>query len=152
MDAWIKYFNDGSVEIGSDDLIKEKKASWTNGKLSNISKVSISGFSKNAILDIPNTEWFQFDKYLLHLEDSSPFRIARIIQAQIKEPFINQYLCYNKNKSDLFYLSNKRIKFSKKIEKDMLGKWISIVILDNKIDSFIVPNKGSLNAAKSIFK
>ena len=94
--SWVKSFTDGSKEDGPDYLINAGQASWSKGKLSNITEVFLSFGFYAATLVIPNTQWHQFDRYSIKLgEDDVATRKYRYIQAQIQKAHVGLYLCYN---------------------------------------------------------
>lgn len=39
--GWVKYFADGKKEFGYDQLVREKKASWSKGRLDNMTAVEL---------------------------------------------------------------------------------------------------------------
>jgi hypothetical protein len=41
MNGWVKFFTDGTTEQGFDDLVKTKQASWSKGRLEDITQVLI---------------------------------------------------------------------------------------------------------------
>ena len=63
MEGWLKLFTDGTKEYGSDEAIAKHKASWTLGRLDRIKEVILSHNKKTCSLVVPNTSWYQFDRF-----------------------------------------------------------------------------------------
>lgn len=160
MGAWIKFFEDGSSEHGHDLEIKNKTASWSQGKLSDIAKVQISERMNEALLSIPKTEWHQFDRYealISGIGKAESTRVARVIQAKIGIQHLGMYLCYN-IKDQRFLWANisscpPELDGSQehiKITDVFLNKWISICISSTKKGLLWVGERGKLNGNKQI--
>lgn len=153
--CWIKYLTNKRFEVGSEELIKEGKASWSRGNLTDINKVALYGFNKAICMDIPYTDWHQFDRYITDFssDQSSPILIYRVIQAQIQKSHLNNYICYNINKNapNLIFLCNQKIgTLNKKISEDYTNKWLTCLISEKEI-KILLANKGTLNDYKSVF-
>lgn len=131
-DCWVKTFSDNTQEIGTDSLINLKIASWTNGNLDNIKKVSLTSLPRTATVKIPDTEYHQFDRYLANLETSGrvlPKRVARAIQVKITNSHVDSYLLYNIIRNNAYLvISPTYVKNSIQITKDMIDQWATIII------------------------
>lgn len=128
--GWIKYFTDGSIEEGFDYQIDANQASWTKGKLKNIKSVNIIGEGYNCTLEINNTEWYQFDRFITAVGSDSSSRVLRVIQAQIKEHHIGKYLLFRSNEQ--YHKDILVIHKSKEIKDLSLYKTVNYLYLDDK--------------------
>jgi hypothetical protein len=144
MSSWIKYFNDGSEEKGSDEDIEKGLASWSRGRLEGIESVSLFKEGHKASIVIPNTEWHHFDRYVALLEygANESARVARVIQAEIKEDHVGRRLLYSsrlQRKEAIDYYEEKIIMdclFSNlspgeqelvNINKEHTGRWFTFI-------------------------
>ena len=94
MGYWIKVFTDDSTELGSDELIARKKASWSKGKLVNIAEVKLANSLSFARLAVPSTIWHQFDRFSIVI-GSPQHNIEpthRVVQAQIQDQIVRQMI------------------------------------------------------------
>lgn len=140
--GWIKKFYDQQEEYGFDCLIKDKKSSWSKGKLSDIESVFV--FNKDSHiqygLSVPNTEWHQFDRFCSIMNgsgDNISCRTARVIQAKIVSDHIYMNLTKHKVKT-----TDNKIKYyfflesmepgregDSVITQQAVGKWLSLILL-----------------------
>lgn len=131
-DCWVKTFSDNTQEIGTDNLINLKIASWSNGNLDNIKKVSLTLLPRTATIKITGTEYYQFDRYLANLDTSGrviPKRVARVIQVKITSSHVGSYLLYNIIRNNAYLvISPTQVKNGILITKDMIDQWVTIVI------------------------
>lgn len=157
MGAWTKIFTDNSVEHGFDSDIKAGKASWSQGRLTNISKVQISEKLIEGVLSVPNTDWHHFDRYeaQIYMGQAVSTRVFRVIQAKITCDHFNKYICYNIDNTKFVWASieeeppkDKTISCIK-INEILVNKWISLGISLKKCFLF-VGERGSLNGHKQI--
>lgn len=152
--VWIKSFNNGSIEIGSDFLIAEGKASWSKGQLHNIKEVFLSEGINAVTLEISNTEWYQFDRYKAFLAEKQTYRISRYLQAKITKEHIGFYLCYNNEDIHLCWgcLRNRPIgTFCYKITSQDVDKWITVQLSLSNKPSIVLCKKGSIDG-EQLFK
>jgi hypothetical protein len=157
MGAWIKVFEDGSIERGLDSDILNKKASWSKGSLSGIAKVQISEKMTEGLLSVPQTDWHHFDRYIADIScvgKATSQRICRVIQAEIKPQHIGAYLCYN-IKDQRFVWASVANSFSKQdaqnviqITNDLVGKWISLCVSSSGNNFVWIGERGKLNGYK----
>lgn len=150
--SWIKVFADKTTEQGHDYLIDQKKASWTQGRQDNIKEVFLSEGLIAVTLEVPETVWYQYDRYSVILsENPYPKRIARFIQAQISKRHIGQYLCYNNKDIHLVWatVKPKMVGDRYKIISTDINKWITAEISSSKVKLFI-GEKSSRNG-KQVF-
>ena len=137
--CWIKIFDDNTKEHGSDSDIQAGKASWSQGRLNNIKEVLLFDNGFMIELSIPNTDWYQFDRYLaaVAIGKNVPERTHRVIQAEIKKHHVGNLLVGSIKNHTLFcYLINKDDKkeydFKVQIEEQHISKWISVVLSKHK--------------------
>lgn len=141
MGFWRKYFYDKYPETGTDKSILLKRASWSRGNLDNISSVLLSNDKRSIFVSAPNTEWYQFDRYLLDTGIGKPIRIYRTIQFLIEKHHINKALYYNKD-GNRFDLSDKCLLLTPylfEITKEFLDLWVTILLYENYIKICISP-------------
>ena len=153
--CWVKYLTNNRFEVGSDNLIKEGKASWSRGNQTDIKKVVLYGFDKGISLDVPSTNWYQFDRFITDFSSNSnpSLLVYRAIQAQLTEYHLNNYICYNINKNtpNLLFVSNtKKGVLNTKILEEYINKWLTCLIYKEEI-KIIITDKGTLNDYKSVF-
>jgi hypothetical protein len=149
--SWIKIFKDKSKEYGSDLDIINKNASWSAGKQRDIAEVFLSDGVCSLSFSVPDTEWFQFDRYLAYLSfgTNSSVRTHRVVQAKIKENHIDcflaaslkdTYFCWavldkdKDNEHDYIY----------QIKENDIGKWITISLVNRKSVSVSFATKGKM--------
>lgn len=145
--GWIKYFKDGTSEPGFDNLINENKASWSKGRLKDINVVSLKGNNYNCALEVPNTEWHQFDRFLNIMGSNQSLRILRVIQAKITKDHIGMYFCSNNTESNnnYYYLSKEITGSCFQITEELVDQWITFIGNEKTGKfSFVVVNKGQV--------
>jgi hypothetical protein len=86
---WKKILSDGVIEIGTDSMIKNGHASWTNGR-QDITSVEISnnGFLlKVSISPEVKTlpQWKQYDNYVYHAGLGISFLLSRTVTCSIQQ-------------------------------------------------------------------
>jgi hypothetical protein len=94
MSTWMKIFTDGTREPGSDIDIDTGRASWSRGKLENIESCVLTGFGSQISLEIPNTDWHQFDRMEVPVATGKheSIRRGRVLQAQIKVEHVGCFI------------------------------------------------------------
>ena len=88
MSYWMKYFNDGTVERGTDEDLISGRASWTNGRLKGISSAVLH--YAGAVVKIVASEIWQKDQYISGVGPHPPSRIARSIGMRVTEKEVGQ--------------------------------------------------------------
>lgn len=84
MNGWIKRFTDGTYEAGIDKDVEQKRASWSRGRLTEMTSVEL--YHDKHLLIIEGTgEFWQSDDYEIDLLESTPKLVKRRIQKKIKE-------------------------------------------------------------------
>lgn len=152
MGLWIKYFYDGTKEIGTDYDIEEGLASWSQGELTNIKGVVLSiDFGTKIFLEVPNTEWHQFDRMsvLVTYGTTKPKRQYRVIQALIKQEHVGLPLLYHLNSSHVMVSNNtfdvRHKGFMESILPNRVGKWLSVVMQEDKKSIVVFSERGKIN-------
>lgn len=144
--GWVKNFYGSNKEYGYDDLVEEKKASWSRGLLDNIESVAIfnQDSKKTFTLAVPNTEWHQFDRYHSIVSVSAEsicYRTARVVQAKILSSHLSMGFVSQKDYKPGFLNTYFYLKAFKEnshlgsiINGDSIGKWLSLILLpDDKV-------------------
>jgi hypothetical protein len=162
MGTWIKLFNDGLSEVGSDSDIDQNKASWSRGRLDNIYSVQITERILDGELRVPDTEWHQFDRFEVSVGTSgttSGKRIARVIQAKIQDCHMGMFICYNIDNSKFLWASiesclpkSEGTQRAIKITDAYLGQWLSLRISANRKSEIYIGERGKLNGNKQVFR
>jgi putative ribosome biogenesis GTPase RsgA len=137
--SWVKLFCDGTKEFGSDFLIRCKKASWSRGRLTDIQSVFVEEGGVASCLTVPNTEWHQFDRYLVILESSGKQRstlFAKVIQAKVTEEHVGKYISSSKIDS-VVYFSVEEKKSGIMITSEDVDKWLTVAIKNKSINVFL---------------
>lgn len=153
--SWVKIFSDGSSEEGHDFLIDKGEASWSRGKLSDIREVFLSAGLSASVLEVPNTEWYQFDRYMAFMmNESKPVRKARYVQAKILPEHVGMYLCYNNRDIRLVWASVKGTSSGSNcrpiVSKDV-GQWLTVRVSHREQPAVFLAERGS-RSGKQLFK
>lgn len=130
--TWVKSFTDGTYEHGADKDVSKGRASWLKGRLAGIKEVEISDGYRTCKLQVEDTEWHQFDKFVVVVasESRTPTRTHRILQAKILATHIG-------TKVDLRTIGNMTVcKLADTqsdickttIQKSDVGSWLSLVL------------------------
>lgn len=82
MNGWTKFFTDGSIEIGTDQDVKDKKSSWSKGRLTNMSGCQINHDDATISL-VGNGEFWQSDDFEVNFLESIPTCVTRRLQKKI---------------------------------------------------------------------
>jgi len=135
MGRWVKYFTDGSVEIGEDKDIEKKKASWTKGRLNSIWKVGFSNqdFTSRAFLKSKiSTNWYQFDRFELDISTGISIRKFRVAQLELTNDFVDSFVKYNVD-SATFSIIKDSTNTPKifKILDSHIGAWLSLIYFED---------------------
>jgi len=152
--CWVKFFSDGTKEWNYDIPIYSKNYSWSQGRLSNIKEVFLRELLISVTLEVSNTEYHQFDRFLCELASgSTPIRKARYIQALITKEHVGLYLCYNNDSIYASWVSIKKKPSSHyyRIKNQDVGKWITFRITTSTSELFLASNKDALNG-QQLFK
>ena len=88
MNGWVKRFSDNTSEVGSDPVVQRREASWSRGRLDDITSVELHDTGHVAILE-GFGEFWQSDDYDVNIYQSKPQLITRRIQKKI-----NTYDCF----------------------------------------------------------
>jgi hypothetical protein len=129
-DSWIKTFSDNTQEIGTDLLIRNNLASWTNGRLDDIVEVDLYMLPLRVNVKIENTEYYQFDRYSAQVEINSkivPTRVGRAIQAKITNEHVGKYLLYNIIRNNAYLvITARKTKNSILITNKLVDQWATV--------------------------
>lgn len=144
MGAWVKFFEDGSHELGTDDQVNSGEASWSKGRLDSIKEVHLTNKVVLASLNVPDTIWHQFDRFSFSFDTNTSSRLLRVVQAEIKEHHKDMFLLKEWAGKYLFWVSveNKNGIESIKITKDDIGKWITLVLPEDGHPYAVITSKG----------
>lgn len=155
MGAWIKKFRDESIEVGSDIDIEAGKASWSKGRLDDISNVYLYDGLSGASLSFPKTNWHQFDRYTVNLgEKTRPSRIFRAIQSLIKKEYLDKYICYNCSNIRFIWACiedspDEYISYIK-IKPEYIGMWFTSLISNTNKPQLFLTDKGKFYGGKQL--
>ena len=84
MNGWIKYFADGSMEVGRDEDIVSRHASWTRGRLENMFAVELHHEGHTIVIEGTGQFW-QSDDLEAHVGFNHEYNIVtRRIQKKIE--------------------------------------------------------------------
>ena len=152
--SWIKFFVDDTKEIGHDLDIENGQASWSKGCLDEIKQVNLSFGMRSTHLVVPNTEWFQFDRFICLLSPEgthTPTRIARAVQAKITSEHLGKCLSHSKDSGHLFWVEvgeheGKEDMSCIMISKRHVNRWLTIVIPYNDYPYMSFAPKGKLGS------
>lgn len=65
--GWTKRFSDGTIETGSDNEVKARKASWRKGRLEGLVAVDLCMNNRIVALQAGEGDWWQADDYVAPL-------------------------------------------------------------------------------------
>lgn len=149
MNGWIKYFADGTKEIGIDKDVKTRKVSWSKGRLNNIKEVQIQHNSTGqwALISGPGEFW-QSDTYEVAVLQSGNGQITnRTIYRKFQDGdsymrcievdgclhiVIGDYIC---NGEGTFF----------DIKSEWIGRWLELDIeIGNNVTCSIVDKPGGV--------
>jgi len=156
MGAWVKLFKDGSSEHGSDLDIKEGKASWSRGLLDNIVSVHLSDKMYCCALNVPNTEWYQYDRYMATLGavgNNMSSRTARVIQAKVQPEHVGKKICLTIFPyTTIATFCNDILKDGILISQEHVGLWVTMYILTNNKIGITMSKKGAFHGDEQVLK
>lgn len=84
---WIKIFNDNSVEYGDE---YKPKTSWSKN-LVNIKQVYLCGKRHSILLDIPDSYWHNYGRFVASMTSGEAKRIYKVLQVLIPCKFKYTY-------------------------------------------------------------
>lgn len=84
MNGWTKYFIDGTTEVGSDEDVRDKKASWRSGRLSDMNACKLVHSDANIVLK-GTGEFWQSDDMEVGFLESIPTYVVRRIEKLIED-------------------------------------------------------------------
>jgi len=156
MGYWQKVFTNGNREIGLDEDVDIGKASWSRGCLTDIKEVLLIDGLTHCKLTVPNTEWHQFDRFIVPVAagKQTPIRTHRVIQAKICEHHVKQYLACSRSGGYFFWAIVSNIDaignsfFSKELLEIHVGKWITIILPHRGYPELLFGTRGKLNGNK----
>lgn len=159
MTGWIKFFSDGTKESGDDLAISRREASWSNGRLDHIEQVLLLGNRSSCYLKVLDTEWHQFDRFIVPVTEGThrPYRTHQVIQAKVQEEHVNKFLQCSCSGNNFFWavLNEKKddLYFVKQITKHHVDKWITLVLPTKDYPVISFSSKGKMrNDNKQISK
>jgi hypothetical protein len=128
MGYWIKHFKDGSTEKGTDIAIKSKIASWSKGKLNDMSGVELS-HAQYKIEIHGDGEFHQSDVFEVVYPNFVPTLLKRRLFRKITSE--DSFVKIQKTSNSLCVKFNeKKINNGKytTIHKPWIGKWMVVEI------------------------
>lgn len=148
--AWEKVFSDRSFEIGRDEDIENKRASWSKGRLDDMIACWLFGFMCRILIAIPDTEWHQFDRYEVPLAvgKHDGKRIIRALQAKIQPEHEGKFIHhliegeFDEKQSFMFFDDPSDEAPSIFITEENVGKWFTVTIDFNGKIKFCFTEKG----------
>ena len=153
MGAWLKLFKDGTKEYGSDENIIKRKASWSLGRLKDITEVRLFNLSKEAGLLVPETSWHQFDRYQVIITTGTQQSeiTHRVVQAEIKPHHVGQLLVGSPIGNCCFWGVVQNVEdfkknsfFQKTITKDHIGKWLTVILSEEDPPAIVFSTRGQM--------
>lgn len=148
--CWIKIFNDETKEQGSDYEIQTGKSSWSKGRLDGIKEVYLFDGLVMASLAVTDTDWYQFDRYIttVAVGKNKPTKVHRVVQAQIKEHHVGNYFICKISKDNTLWAciseDGSCYELKKKIIKEDIGRWVSVVLRRHKQPFATLSDKGKI--------
>lgn len=142
MNGWIKLFADGTDEIGSDEYISKKLASWSKGRLEDMTGVELHHNGTVVILEGTGSFWQSDDLIARMSQNGRSQLITRRIQKQIQDDdmWLLTDHCPNFYRYSVASYRNIQHPFSGKMRiLAQRGKWLTLeldVVTNNVIFSF----------------
>ncbi len=81
--GWVKHFADGTKEFGSDQAVRMKRASWSQGRLTGMIGAEVIHGNKRIAIFTPGEFW-QSDDYDVRIFESTPSLAIRRLQYKIQ--------------------------------------------------------------------
>lgn len=131
MSYWMKYFNDGTVEQGTDKDIALEKASWSKGRLKGINAALLH--YSGALVKVTASEIWQKDQFITGIGPYPPSRIARSLGIKVTTADIGQCAYLHHEGSHVYTLSFAPMVRGNyiRISENDVGKWLVVKI--NKV-------------------
>lgn len=152
MSGWIKYFSDDTTEIGLDSAIKANIVSWSKGQLNNIREVKLLAGTHSCLLSVPNTKWHQFDRFIISVTEGihKPIRTHQVIQALIEDIHLDKNIACSRGAKYSRWVAIvddselKEDTFLKKVNKSLIGKWITLIVPSKGLSYVVFTDKGKI--------
>lgn len=148
--CWIKIFDDNSKEKGTDIDIKAGTASWSRGRQTDIKEVLLFDGFLGLSLSVPDTKWYQFDRYIspVAVGQQKSLRTARAIQAEINSSHLDKYIIGSTKNSNMSWAivsdDRKEHDLKIKVEEKHIGLWLTLVLLCQKSPIISLSNRGKI--------
>jgi len=155
MGGWLKLFTDGSKELGNDEAIIKKMASWSLGRQDNIKEVRLFYNQRVCSLTVPNTSWYQFDRFSVLVAEGTPksVRTHRVIQAQICSNHVGQSIICSRTGGHYSWTvirdllntdADSSFCYHKLINRSHVEKWLTVVLPDKDYPGMTFTTKGKM--------
>lgn len=127
--GWVKKFADGSLEVGSDNDVRLKKASWTRGRLENMTGVELSYNGYLIILEGTGDFWQSDDMEAIFMGGVGSKVVKRRIQKKINE--WDRYLFISQTNSHAYFSvesspRHEEFGVTKKLDNAYRNAWLTI--------------------------
>jgi hypothetical protein len=147
--TWVKFFTDGTQEHGSDIDIANRTASWSRGRLSDVTEVSISEGTRSVHLNAEDTEWHQFDRFVIPVATGThrPQRTHRVIQAKIQPHHVGLLVEMKKTSTiTLCSLVGDKTKYTgeERIIEDDVGLWLTVILPAKDKPYAVIAERGKI--------
>ena len=128
MSYWVKHFADSTHEVGKDADIRTGKASWSKGRLKNITAATL-GYAGTVVV-VPGTNIWQKDKYgaIMNLP---PSRISRSLGVMIQQQDVGKNLFLRQMGNDVYHIKitdQAVIGTPTVVEPEHIGQWAVVTI------------------------
>ena len=126
MSYWMKYFDDGTVEKGTDRGLSAGTASWVNGRLEGLNAAILH--YAGTIIKVAGVGIWQKDQFTVGIDPSAmdPSRIARSLGLQVTKEDVGQSAYMHHEGHDVYTLSFAPLVRGNhiKITEDDIGSWL----------------------------
>ena len=119
MYGWIKLFADGTEEIGTDEDVHKKQASWSQGRLEDMIGAEIIHGNKRIAIHAPGTFWQSDDYEVTVHQNGEPELKVRRLQKQIN---INDNLSVKQFENSFLIASQEAYLMM----HNLVGKWLTL--------------------------
>ena len=138
MQGWVKHFDDGASEVGADRLVRQHKASWTNGRHKGLIAVDLHWNNKLYTLSMGKGEYWQSDTMVSVFRPNTTVpgeMLTRRISRRLNQDDLGKYICHTRHDSVLrVWLDTESPDSATEVTELLIGKWL-ILELDTKTES-----------------
>jgi hypothetical protein len=127
MRGWVKHFNDGTSESGTDRAIKAHRVSWRNGRLDGMCGAELM-HDLFHIEIVGKGDYWQSDLFVAKVFAPGSRLIGRQLQKQIRPEDKGLLVSRAGNKLTIQVLATPADKLDLEFNQSHVGQWVTIYI------------------------